>query len=466
VPERPNSFLCRVLPYICIALFIGTCAFAHAQEPTQQQLLDEVRALRAEVKELRGQLTAQTQPSKEEQARAAADVMRDASLHGKMLDVEGFTAGHDQRGFIIQSTDGRFVLHPWFFIQVRDATNYREDGKHNGTEPDWQNGFEIRRAKLILDGNAVTPDLTYQIIWAVDRKTGLLSMEDAWARYHIPTTPFAVRAGQIRDPLDHEQLVFGTQTLGAERSLVDNLFLNGDGIVQGVSVGYGYDTESVIRSEVAFTDGFRSSNMNFQDFSTTNADWGAAGRVEWKATGNWQNYRDFTARGTTDNMLVFGAGVDYTEAGDTAQLLHVVDAQYERPGGLGLYAAYLGRAVRNNAGPIASNGGATGTKATADTYDATVRVTAGWAIGEHWEHFVRYEYINFDPAELPPTAGHRYLNSITLGSNYFFAGWRAKLTGEVTYLPQGSPVDEDGTNILANRGGNEVVVRVQFQFAI
>ena len=107
------------------------------------------------------------------------------------------------------------------------------------------------------------------------------------ARYHIPSTPFAVRGGQIRDPFDHEQIVYGTQTLGAERTLIDNLFINGDGIVQGVSVGYGYDTPSTIRSEVAFTDGFRSSNMNFQDFSTTNADWvqraGSSGRQQ--ATG-------------------------------------------------------------------------------------------------------------------------------------------------------------------------------------
>ena len=126
----------------------------------------------------------------------------------------------------------------------------------------------------------------------------------------------------------------------------------------------------------------------------------------------------------------------------------------------------LACAVRNNAGPLASNGGATGTKATADTYDATVRLTAGWAIGPHWEPFVRYEYINFDPAESAPYRGPSLSEFDHARHQLFLRRLAPKLTGEVTYLPQGSPVDEDGSNILANQGGNEVVIRAQFQFAI
>src|SRR5205823_3692419 len=114
------------------------------------------------------------------------------------------------KGFIVRSEDGNFLLHPWAFIQIRNATNYRERAT---TTSDTQNGFELPRMKFILDGNVISPDLTYQFIWATSDTTGNLGLQDAWARYHVPHTPFALRAGQIRDPVDHEQIMYATRSL-------------------------------------------------------------------------------------------------------------------------------------------------------------------------------------------------------------------------------------------------------------
>src|SRR5262249_52760321 len=161
----------------------------------------------------------------------------------------------------------------------RNVTNYREQSSAT-VGADTQNGFEMRRAKLMFDGNLFSKDLTYQIIWNTDRKSGNLSLDDAWARYHFPDTPYAVRAGQIRNPFDHEQLTFATKSLTVDRSLVDDLFAGGEGLVQGVSLGY---ENGPIRAEVAFTDGLRSQNTNFQDFPTNNTNYGFSGRVEYKA---------------------------------------------------------------------------------------------------------------------------------------------------------------------------------------
>ena len=164
MPERPHSFLHPFLPYFCAALVLAVSGLTYVQEPTQQELLNEVRALRAEVKELRGQLTAQTQPSKtqptkEEQARTAADVMHDASVHHNVLDVEGFTAGHDDRGFIIQMPmgDSSSILGFSFRFAMQRIT-----GKMGSTmEPNPIGKTDLRSAcaKLTLDGNVFTPDL-------------------------------------------------------------------------------------------------------------------------------------------------------------------------------------------------------------------------------------------------------------------------------------------------------------------
>ena len=197
---------------------------------------------------------------------------------------------------------------------------------------DTQSGFELRRVKFGVDGNAVSPDLTYQAIFSVDRKD-----RDRHAGRRLGTLPYSRHAlgdprGQIRDPLDHEQIVFAAFSLTADRSLVDDLFAGVDGLVQGVSLGY--QDDGPFRAEAAFTDGLRSANTNFQDYPATGADWGVAARVEYKVRGDWKQYKDFTALGDAKPLLVFGAGADYTEAGRTGQLVHVVDAQYENPCGL------------------------------------------------------------------------------------------------------------------------------------
>jgi len=462
----------------CLALgtmpLLGLCAqTTQPAESPQQQLLDEVKALRAEVAELKAKQETQSAPAATTQpqpAAAATDATieragRDADGHTRFMDMEGLTAGYVRnQGFIIRSDDGNFLLHPWAYIQVRNATNYRE--KATATTSDTENGFELSRMKFILDGNVISPDLTYQMVWATSDTTGNLGLQDAWVRYHIPNTPFAVRGGQIRDPFDHEQIIFGTRTLTPERSIVNNILAAGEGIVKGASVAYGYDTNSPVRTEIAFTSGERNFDTTFQGFPTNPASWGAAGRVEWKLMGDWQAYNQFTALDIKHPLLVLGAGVDYTEAGDTGALLHVVDAQFDAACGLSLYCAYLGDYTRHNGGAPGTNGGFTGPGPFADTYDSSLRVLAGWVIDRHWEPFVRYEYLHFDSRQLPATAAHTIIQDVTLGFNYYFYGQRAKFSAAASYLPNGSPISSSLNDLLPSHGGNEVIVQVQFQLIL
>src|SRR2546421_8421609 len=268
---------------ICCGIGAILCAGqAKPVDPTTQELLDEVHALRAQVEELRAKMAA-SQPHSAAATTERVDqetvnqVLRDAAGRRPLADISGLTARYSPDiGFIIRSEDGNFLLHPWAFVQIRNATTYRENA--TPTSSDTQNGFELPRMKFILDGNVFSPDLTYQFIWATSDTTGNLGLQDAWARYHFPNTPFAVRAGQIRDPVDHEQITFATRSLTPGRSIVNNVLLNGDDIVKGASLSYGFDGNEPFRAEVAITSGERNFNTNFQQFPTNGASFGAAGR--------------------------------------------------------------------------------------------------------------------------------------------------------------------------------------------
>ena len=479
---------------VCFLIGASWAGLASAQaiaappsNPTEQELLDQVRALRSEVGELRAQLKNQqaTLPAAASSAGAPAaapgaaagpdDLLRDIDRRQSM-DLTGLNAGWDPaKGFVIQSDDKNFLFHPWAFIQVRDTTNYRQAG-HAGGGDDTQNGLELPRMKLIFDGNVFSTDFTYQFIWASSTEAaaaptgGFLFLQDAWARYHLPETPFAIRAGQIRDPLDHEQIIFGTRSLTPERSIVNNLLANGDGIVKGVSFGYGYDKlpgqpASPFRAEIAFTGGERNTDTNFIGYPTNPATYGGAGRFEYKLFGDWKDYAQFTSLDDKAPLLVLGGGVDYTEAGDTADLMHVIDLQLDTPNGLTVYGAYLGRYTRRNGGAPGTNGGFTTQGRYPDTYDSTLRFQAGYLFGRHLEPFARYEYLHFDGNELPKGFAHDTIQDLTLGFNYYFVGHRAKFSAAASYLPDGSPIANVQSDLLANRK-NEVIFQAQFQLMI
>jgi len=439
------------------ALALATaCTTAYAEEPSNEQLKKEVEQLRAAVKELQAQRVTPTFSARDVDATVDS-VVHDADRRSQLLAQDtSFMAGWDN-GFKIRSADGNFLLHPWFQFQFRNVTNYRQDAKQNGQGDDFQNGFELRRMKFGFDGNVFSPDLTYTFLWATNRHSGVPELEDGWVKYKF-ADGLAVKAGQIKNPLDHEQIVSSKYQLAVERTLVAGTFVNGDDYVQGVSLVM--DHGGAVRGEVAFTDGIRSQNQNFQDFPSTtsgnspNSDWGAAGRVEYKLMGDWKDYDHFTAMGTKKDLLVLGGGADYTEAGHTGGLTHVADVQYTMASGLSLYGAYLGRYVARNSAA-----------ADADTYDSTVRVFASYMLNPKLEPFVQYQYIHFDSAATP-AGTENTVHDITVGLNYYLQGQNAKFTVDASYLPNGTPVSDDSSGVLANNGKNEFVIRAQFQLLL
>jgi hypothetical protein len=181
--------------------------------------------------------------------------------------------------------------------------------------------------------------------------------------------------------------------------------------------------------------------------------------VQYKIFGDWSAYDQFTSLNDKHDLLVVGAGVDWSEGGDSDQILQTADVQYNQTSGLGLYGALYGRSMRNAPKGIGAAGG------TNDTFDWGAIAQASYLIPQSkWEPFVRYDYINFDSADVPAGTSTD-LNEISLGANYYLHGHDAKFTFDLTYLPGGSPGADSGADVLSSNG-DQFLFRGQFQLLL
>jgi hypothetical protein len=457
---------------------------ATPSQPSQQELLNRINSLQSEVDQLKeiakAQQKQEDQTARRTEHTTSAELTHDAEQTDRfgLPKIGGLNATYSDGRLVIRTDDNRFSLHPWIQSQFRYEATYRDDAQHSGKDPDTQAGFEIRRLKFGLDGYIFTPDLQYYFQWQVDRKSGDTLLEAAYGKYHLAGTPFYLKAGQFKEPLDHEQILASRYLTAQDRTLSNDLFSGGEGFVQGA--GFGFDNGDNIRGELDYTDGARSLNTNFEQFpvGANSADWGAIGRLEVKAFGNWKDY-DFStgAYGSTSDFLVFGVANDYTEAGDTHAFTYVADVDYGTRSGFALYGAFTGRAFAHSTiASIGSTGGTTGKATGTNGNDWSFRGQASYAIDRHWEPYAQYEFLHLDPNNLPAHAQNQ-IQILRAGINYYIFGPVARISVEAEYLPGGSPLSDDGSGILAtggatktsgitHGGGNEFIGRVQFQIAL
>lgn len=436
------------------ALALGLAAnTALAADPSYDELKQQVEQLKTrldqvESKQDNGLTSAQVDATVER-------VINDAQKRSQLLQMEGFTAGYNKGKFLLQSADGNYVLHPYVQFQLRDVSTYRQDAKNGGTSDDFENGFEIRRAKFGFDGNAFSPDLTFQFQWQTSRTTGTPALEDAWVQYKF-NDQMALQFGQFKGPLFREGLVSSMRQLAAERSLLNALMEGGDNYLQGVNLIY--DMSKTVKVQLAFTDGFNSNNTSFQDPGTNSFDFGVGGRVDWQLMGEgFKSYNDFTAMGNKEDLLVVGAAFDWSQNGDRDQILHTVDAQWEPASiaGLAVSGAYVGRYTRI---------GTTGPGVSDNTYDWGVLAQAGYMLNDKWEVFARYDLTEFDQDTVGPGV-EKSFSETSIGVNYYMYQQNAKVTLDLNYLCNGSPSDQTGQGILQSDKG-EYFVRAQFQLIL
>jgi hypothetical protein len=430
-----------------------------ATTTTPEQLQQQVESLQQQINALRAQ---QDQAATQAAQKADIDrVMQDAAGRSAPASLQAtatdFTAGYKSGKFIIQSADGSFSINPNLQLQVRNVTNIRDTGDDTITE----NGFELRRAKLGFAGNVFSKDLTYEFLFEVPRNSGAVNLQDAWARYRFAPS-WLVRLGQFKNPLGKEQTGSSKRLLAAERSLLNELLINGDDYIQGASLIYAPE-DGPLRVEVAGTDGTLQSNTNFRDVSGTTPDtrpnWGAAGRAEYQIIGKgFKGYDDYSAMNQPEPLLVVGGGVDFTEDGTVDSILtYTVDAQFETGTGFGLFGAMIGRSVEN------FNGAGDDADDIGFLVQASQMLGVTWAKAE-WEVFGRYDITILDDERVADPFDDQ-VHEITVGLNGYFRRHASKVTIDFTYLPNGSPSTADSAGIISSPE-DQFVIRAQYQLLI
>jgi len=444
-------------------------------EPTREELQQQLRDLQSRVE----RMEAAERESRLETARDVDALIGDADRRSTLLGGGGFTAGYNNGKFLIQDESGDFVLNPSFQLQIRGVWNYREEDADDQFAGDATNesGLEIRRMKFAIDGNVFGPNTKYKFQWATNRNNGDLTLEEAFV-VHKFADQWSIKAGQFKDVTFREEFISSKRQLAVDRSLLNEVLAGGQtDFIQGVGLLWDDgDGGLPIRAEFGYSDGPNSDNTNFVDgggngmFGTAAPDYGIYGRVDWLAMGPARYADDFTAMDNEDSLLVIGGGFHFAEAGDATSIHHTVDAQFETNFGLGVYGALVG-VYSDPSGPAFDDdddedGGGD------SLYDYGFLVQAGYMVTEKCEVFARYDYTaiddeRFNVGDTDDGGVEDEFSEITVGTNYYMHKHASKFTIDASWLPDGTPSEQNGISILdPDADTDQFTVRAQYQLLI
>ena len=133
---------------------------------------------------------------------------------GRRIDMENGVLGiADDRGFTLQSRDGRFIFKPYLFLQTRGQYNYYDDeglDKAYNQDNVANSGFSMPYAILGFTGTTFGRlDYNLSINAAA---TGGNVLQQAWVDYRVsPAARF--RAGKFKTPFFHAYLTTLGETL-------------------------------------------------------------------------------------------------------------------------------------------------------------------------------------------------------------------------------------------------------------
>jgi hypothetical protein len=343
-----------------------------------------------------------------------------------------------------------------YYVNLRDNVAPTVPPAAAGEDP--STGFQTRRTKLEAKGE-VADGWSYFVQVNADFDGGSLELQEAWVKYQINENS-NLQWGQFKLPLLREELVSSKRQLAADRSVLNEAFTQDRS--QGIQ--YGWDGDSV-RFRLAFSDGLDTENTDFnspggltsfQDLGE--ADFALTGRVEYKGSGDWKQFDDFTSwQGSAFAWMIGGAG-HYQNGGETNasfdhDLLQVtLDGSLEGSG-WNAFGAFVYRASDVNG--------------VVDADDFGFMAQGGVFVAPQWELFGRLDWITPDSAFAPVDED---FTTFTAGVNYYVIpeSHAAKFTADVQYFINNTAetaiVSENtGIGLLDSAEDGEFVIRLQFQ---
>ncbi len=349
------------------------------------------------------------------------------------------------------------------FTQFRYSYNSRDEiapGVVLG-DADTTVGFSAPRTQLRMSGGVEGTDITGHVSFdfggAFDHGAsggaagdGGATLRDAYATWGLDDN-WTFLFGQMKNPLHFESNVAPEHSQGVERSLTNSFF--DVGYTQGLGFNY---TDDEWKFTIVLSDGPVAANSYYT--SAAEADFSLTGRVDWLVSGNWDQFADFASWQGSNSGFRVGAGVHWSQAGDTNPSLApvdtatvtawTVDAQYEADG-WGLFAAYMSTNVDND---LIAGG-------SVDQTDEGLVLQGNFFFTEQFEAFARYDMIilDDDPAAITPLAAtddDAYSN-FTVGFNYYLVpeSYAARFSMDVTFgLDDSTGLDTRGFADAATTG--------------
>ena len=452
-----------------------------------------------------GTAAAEVSQSPDEVRAIVAEMMADANTRSSLLQSNA-SAGHDGGNFFLADPEGNYRLNVSGFFQFRYFANFSDEGNPTDND-DFTGGFENTRTRLKFDGHIVNKDLFYEIEGDFGSGAGGdFNLLDAYVGYRFGDG-FELKWGQFKAPFLREELVSPQYQLTVEKSLTNEVFTGNR--TQGIELSYHQEDW---RAFFAFTDGFNAANTRFtndqQNFTFTSrngdtiftptggggeADWAITARAELKLAGAWDQFTDFTSMPDSDYGAMVGVAAHFEQnqtlqGADTNPADGIPDGTADV--NIGAYTVDLsleGNGWNFFAALIASttdfdqlantDGNALNGNDNASFTDYGIVAQAGMFIpNTDWEVFARYDGIIPDDERLQDDT----FNTVTVGTNWYWAGHAAKFTLDAVILldeaiddgadpnnNSGNPLAQSGLSnklgIVGTQDDTEVAFRAQFQ---
>ncbi len=421
---------------------------------------DQIADMQAQIDSLRSELS-QVQVDQgdnwlnerraEEVKGLIMEVLSDADTRASMLN-DGATAGYGEDGFFIMSPDGAFAMYVSGQINFQYIYNNQDDSTMSSDDDD-EGGFQLRRAKVNLDGHISSPKTGYHFVFARDWfDSGNAVILEEYNINHQINDNLQVAAGLMLLPFLAEDLVDSTRLLAVERTPTNEFFtLNR---AEGVRLRY---SDGPLLLTFMLSDGADSERSDFED---DESEVSITGRADYVVQGEREQGRDFTGWSGQEQFLRIG-GAYHFEYGDGRNggtdnyHAHTIDAHFEN-GPLNLFAAYTGASIDPDSSSSSDR-----------DMDGIVVQGGLHVVPDKVEVFGQWFYIDGD------VSGEDEFDGCVAGVNYYINGHKSKLTFDVIWLNEDAPSSNPfGDSIRTSRLGlidgkeDEMAVRFQWQLAL
>jgi phosphate-selective porin OprO and OprP len=342
------------------------------------------------------------------------------------------------RGLTVSAADGRSSLNIRVRIQIRaTASGEGDDGREDLTE------VSIRRMRLVFQGNAAGPILTYyvQLSFAnLDMEPDLrLPLRDAYVTWS-PSESIAIRIGQMKVPFSRQRVISSSALQMVDRSIVvSELNLDRDVGVQAFS-------RSLLGlNRLGYSVGVSSGLLY-------------AGRLEAWPLGAFDDYVEGDVQRAASWRVALGASVGYNQntnrprstigtpyqAGDVDYRHAAIDLLIKKRG-WSLMSEWLYREANRHSVGLVSSSQPT-SPFSRSGWGAYVQ--GGRMVTDRLELTARYARMQPEDGTDPTFVTSREAGA---GVNYYIAGHDLKVQGEYFRL----------TDPATSRGSHQA--RIQFQ---